>query len=255
MLRRADKVTFMIRRFFGLLLFLISSTALAADASGRLSAFMAYTDLRMGSIEKSLEILASASEAQSGKWVEAKRLLQGYQQSEDGLIVWYLLPDGTYYTVDRGLMDVKLSDRSYFPGLMAGRHVVGALVVSKSTGRRSAVIAVPVAKGGKVTGAIGASVFLDRLSDQIGAMLALGRGETFFALAPDGLTALHSRTDRHFLDPRELGSASLKTAAEAMLSRKSGEVSYEYGNATKQAIFATSLLTRWTFAISRSGGR
>ncbi|MBY0579767.1 MAG: cache domain-containing protein [Burkholderiales bacterium] len=245
----------MIMKFIGILLMLCMGTAFAGEEQGALSAFVAYTDLRMGSIERSLEIAASTHEAKSGKWEDVKDLLQGYQKSEDGLILWYALSDGGYYTVDRGLMDVKLNDRSYFPDLLAGRNVVGSLVVSKSTGRRSAVIAVPVVKDGKVVGAVGASLFLDGLSSRIGSILSLEKGKTFFALAPDGLTALHSKAARHFLDPRELGGESLKKAANEMLSKDSGEVAYEYDNATKRAVFRTSPLTHWKFAISSDGGR
>jgi len=90
------------------------------DAQSLLSAFMSYTDLRIGSVQRSLEILASTAEGKSGKWESMKGLLSGYQKSEDGLIVWYARPDGTYDTADKGLMNVKLSDRSYFPDLMAG---------------------------------------------------------------------------------------------------------------------------------------
>ena len=245
----------MIWKFFLLLLCMLPGAVFAGDGQSQLSAFVSYTDLRMSSVERSLEIVAATGEAKSGKWEDVKGLLQGYQRSEDGLILWYLLPDGRYYTLDKGLMDVKLSDRNYFPDLMAGRNIVGALVISKSTGNRSAVIAVPVMQGDKVVGAIGASLFLDRLSEQVGSMLSLGDGASFFALAPDGLTVLHSKTDRHFLDTRELGSASLKQAATAMLSRDSGTVVYEYDRMAKRAIFRTSSLTQWKFAISRSSAR
>jgi hypothetical protein len=178
-----------------------------------------------------------------------KGLLSGYQKSDGGLIVWFVLPDGTYYTVDKGLMDVKLSDRSYFPDLMAGRPVTGALVISKSTGQRSAVIAVPIMEGGKVAGAIGVSLFLDRLSDQIDSVLDLRADATFFAMAPNGLTTLHKKTDRRFIDPRELGSETLKQAANEMLSGTSGEVAYEFDNTTKTGIYRTSPLTQWKFVI------
>jgi len=217
-----------------------------------LSAFMSYTDLRINSLHQSLEILASTSEAKSRKWENIKALLSGYQKLDDGFIVWYARTDGTYYTVDKGRMDVKLSDRSYFPDLMAGRKIIGALVVSKSTGQRSAVIAVPMKEGGKVVGAIGASLFLDKLSDQIDSILALRTDAAFFALAPNGLTTLHRKTDRHFLDPRELGSETLKKAANEMLLKASGEVTYEFDNATKKAIYRTSPVTHWKFAIAFS---
>jgi len=222
------------------------------DAQSLLSAFMSYTDSRIGTVQRSLEILASTAEGRSGKWENMKGLLGGYQKSEDGLIVWYVRPDGTYYTADKGLMNVKLNDRSYFPDLMAGMNITGALVVSKSTGQRSAVIAVPIKKNGKVVGAIGASLFLDRLSDQIGSALNLRTDAVFFAMAPNGLTTLHSRTDRHFLDPRELGNESLKNAANEMLSGTAGDVSYEFDNATKKAIYRTSPVTQWKFVMTFS---
>lgn len=222
-------------------------------AQSTLSAFMSYTDLRIRSVQQSVEILASTSEARSGDWGNMKDLLAGYQASDEGLIVWFVRPDGTYYTVDKGLMDVTLSDRSYFPDLMAGRHVAGALVVSKATGQRSAVVAVPVKEGEVVVGAIGASVFLDKLSEQIDSVLALGSGTSYFALSPDGLTTLHKQVDRHFLDPRELGSESLKVAVEEMLSGTSGEVTYQFDNSTKKAVYRTSPLTRWRFAIATNG--
>lgn len=220
------------------------------DERSLLSAFIAYTDLRIASVHQSVEILAATSEARSRQWDNMKALLSGYQESGDGLTVWYARPDGAYYTVDKGLMDATLSDRSYFPDLMAGRTIIGALVVSKSTGQRSAVIAVPIEEAGRVVGAIGASLFLDKLSDQLASVLALRTDAAFFALAPDGLTTLHRRTDRHFLDPRELGSPTLREAANEMLSRPSGEVTYEFDNSTKKAIYATSPLTQWKFAIA-----
>ena len=218
-----------------------------------LSAFMSYTDLRIRSVQQSLEILASTGEARSGDWDKMKDLLAGYQAADDGLIVWYVRPDGTYYTVNKGIMDVTLSDRSYFPDLMAGRQITGALVVSKATGQRSAVIAVPVKKGDVAVGAIGASLFLDKLSKQIDSILALGPDTGYFALSPHGLTTLHREADRHFLDPRELGSESLKNAVQEMLSGTAGEVTYEFDNSTKRAVYRTSPLTQWRFAIATRG--
>lgn len=223
-----------------------------ADEQSLLSAFASYADLRMRSVQQSIEVLASTREARSGRWEKMKALLSGYQGSDGGLIVWFVRPDGTYYTPDKGLMDVKLSDRAYFPGLMSGERIMGSLVVSKATGQRSAVIAVPMKKGGRVVGAIGASLFLDKLSDQVGAALALRPDATFYALAPNGLTTLHKQTDRHFVDPREQGSETLKKAADEMLSNPAGETAYVFDNATKKVIYRTSPLTQWKFAISFS---
>jgi hypothetical protein len=233
-----------------------SSAGIAApaeeDANGLLSAFMSYTDLRIRSVQRTLEVLAATSEARSDDWSKMKDLLKGYQDSDEGLIVWYVRPDGTYYTADKGLMDKSLRDRFYFPDLMAGMKITGALVISKATGQRSAIIAVPVEVDGKVAGAVGVSLFLDKLSEQVSASLDLRPGVAFFALAPNGLTTLHRKKERHFLDPREEGSETLKRAATEMLAGTSGKTTYEFDNVTKHAMYRTSALTGWKFAIAFS---
>ena len=242
----------MIKLFLAILMLMLSAASRAETAGqdALLSSFMSYADLRIVSVAHSIEILASSDEAKSGDWLRIKRLLGVYQRADDGFALWYLRTDGSYYTVDKGLMNASLADRDYFPGLIAGRSVTGSLVISKSTGRRSAVIAVPIFRHGKVTGAIGASLFLDNLADRIASMLKLPGDAGFFALAPDGRTTLHLKTERHFLDPRELGSETLKAAVDEMLANDAGELGYEFDDATKRAIYRTSPVTGWKFAIS-----
>ncbi len=55
-------------------------------------------------------------------------------------------------------------------------------------------------------------------------------------MAPNGLTTLHKKTDRYFLDPWELGNESLKQATNEMLANPAGETTYEFDNVTKKAI-------------------
>jgi hypothetical protein len=226
------------------------SSPAEADAQSLLSAFLSYTDLRMRSVQQGLELLAATAEVKSGQWENMKDLLDVYQKSDGRLIVWYVRPDGTYYTPDKGLMEVKLSDRDYFADLMAGRKIIGSLVISKSTGQRSAVTAIPIEQGGKVVGGIGASLFLDQLAEEIASVLALRLGVAFFALAPDGRTTLHPRTDRHFLDPREQGSETLRKTADEMLAKSAGESAYFFDNVHRKVIFRTSALTQWKFALT-----
>jgi len=128
--------------------------------------------------------------------------------------------------------------------------ITGSLVISKATNKRSAIIAVPVEVDGKVIGALGVSLFLDKLSEQISAALDLRPGVDFFALAPNGLTTLHSVTSRHFLDPREQGSKTLKRAATEMLAGTSGKTTYKFDNVMKHAMYRTSTLTGWKYAIA-----
>jgi len=90
------------------------------------------------------------------------------------------------------------------------------------------------------------------LSDQVGSALNLRADASFFAMTPSGQTALHRKTDRHFVDPRDFGSETLKKAANEMLSGISGEVIYEFDNAVKNTIYRTSSLTQWKFALAFS---
>lgn len=222
------------------------------DAQSLLSTFMSYTDLRMRAVQQGLEVLAATSEVKSGKWETMKGLLELYQKLDGKLIVWYVLPDGRYYTVDKGLMGVNLSDRSYFPDLMAGKKITGSLVVSKSTGQRSAVTAIPIHQGGKVVAGLGASLFLDELAEDVGSVLSLRPDLAFFALAPNGQTTLHRNKDRHFLDPREQGSETMKKAVNEMLSKEAGESTYFFDDVNKKVIYRTSPLTQWKFAMTFS---
>jgi hypothetical protein len=225
------------------------------EAQSLLSAFMSYTDLRLTSVQQGLELLAATSEVRSGQWENMRGLLALLQKLDGKLAVWYVLPDGTYYTVDQGRMDVKLSEREYFADLMAGRKIIGSLVVSKSTGRRSAVTAIPIEQGGRVVAAVGASLFLDRVAEEIGSLLHLRPEVSFFALAPDGRTTLHQKTERHFLDPRELGSETLKDAVNEMLAQDAGEATYFFDNVQKKAMYRTSPLTQWKFALTFPGAK
>jgi hypothetical protein len=106
-----------------------------------------------------------------------------------------------------------------------------------------------VKSDGQVTGALGASLFLDDLSDEISKTTGLPADVIFFALNPQGLTALNSKTERIFQDPTKQGSPSLTKAAREMLSRQEGAATYEFLDQTREIVYRTSPLTGWKFAL------
>jgi hypothetical protein len=228
----------------------VVAQAPSADDESLLSAFLSYTDLRIRSVQQTLEILAATAEVRSGNWEDMKVLLQLWQQSDAKFAAWYALPDGKYYTADKGLMDVTLADRPYFPALMAGKNVVGDLVTSKSVSDPAAVIAVPIVKDGKLVGAVGASLLLRPLSEDVASGLRLPPDKSFFAWHPSGQIALHSEAKRVLDDPRNEGSESLTKAANEILATESGQVKYVLGGMQKNAVYRTSALTGWKFIIS-----
>ena len=77
---------------------------------------------------------------------------------------------------------------------MAGNKVLGDLVVSKSTGKKSLIVAVPVRSDGEVIGGVGATIFLENLSELLAEELGLSPGMTFYAVTSEGEVALHLET-------------------------------------------------------------
>ena len=171
-----------------------SSGADKIDMQIGVDALAALADSHISSYVSSFESLRLTDEVQSGDWEAMEPLLAKVAHPESAAAVWFVLPDGSYSTVSGGAQTANLSDRDYFPKLLAGQTVLGDLVVSKSTGRKSAVVAVPVMQGQQVIGALGASVFLDDLSDTLRGEMGLPNDVVFAAVASDGEIALHSDT-------------------------------------------------------------
>lgn len=223
-------------------------------ASSILSSFISLTEQHIRTVEHELAVLSVTEEVKSADWERMRRIMQAYQDSGLPGIVWFALPDGNYYTVEKGLVGKKLNERKYFPGLMSGRRMIGDLVFSRSTGRKSVIVSVPVKRDAEVVGGLGASVFIDELSRRIDDAMSLPEKLFFYALTPDGITTLNRNTQLNFKDPRQQGIESLRLAADKMLSTPEGEVTYEFGGTPRYAIYRTSALMNWTFAIGTKLG-
>jgi hypothetical protein len=165
------------------------------SANVGVSAAVGITDAYVASLMGTMQMMAVTSEVTSGNWDTMKGLLTRFQNTSIPLVAWFARPDGSYYTVDKGLTSENLSDRAYFPKVMKGQITVGDLVVSKSTGQKSMVITVPVEKDNKIVGALGVSVFLDQLSGIVAGALDLPNGAVLYAVNGAGEIALHTNTD------------------------------------------------------------
>lgn len=219
------------------------------DGRIALSALIALADHHVASMLDALELAAACGDAVSGEWERMKGLLEQVQRQGTPAAVWFARPDGSYFTVDKGLTGQNLKDRPYFPRLMAGETVMGELVVSRSTGKNSAVVAVPLRRGDDTIGALGASIYLDRLSEILQQELKLPAGMIFFALDDRGDTVLNSNPDRIFKYPAEQGNPALARAASEILAAPEGRTRYEFDGAVRDVIFQVSPLTGWRFAL------
>ncbi len=161
-----------------------------------LSAVRGLAETYAEGLIRTMVVLATTAPVRAASWDGMDGLLAAFEEASLPMATWFALPDGSYYTVDGGLASANLSDRDYFPRVLSGRISAGSVVISRSTGRASTVIAVPVSDHGQVVGVLGVSVFLDTWSQAIGEELDLPEGTVFYAAASDGRLALHSEPSR-----------------------------------------------------------
>lgn len=225
----------------------------AMDARVTLDAYRAAVEARLDGVLAATRTLAATEEVRSGQWARMSGPLAVLAANVDEqAAVWFALPDGSYFTVDKGATGETLRERAYFPALMAGRDVVGALVVSKSTRQRALIVASPVLVDGKVTGAVGVSMDAAKLAASLDQAIRFPADVVFYALDEQGQTALHRSGELIFMFPSDVGSSTLSDAVKTMLSRPEGVVHYRYAGTERTALFQRSELTGWVFVLGKS---
>ena len=176
------------------------------------SAAVGLAETYVEGLIRTMVVLAATTPVKAASWDGMFDLLETFQEASLPMATWFVVPDGSYHTVDGGKASANLSDRAYFPVVMSGQIATGYFVVSRSTGRVSMVTAVPVTSGGQVVGALGVSLFLDSFSLVISEDLALPDGVVFYAATPDGQIALHSEPELLQADVSEAGVIADETA-------------------------------------------
>jgi ABC-type amino acid transport substrate-binding protein len=214
-----------------------------------LSTMIATTDSRILTILRTYEVLVMTSDVRTSRWEKVKPLLAVIEADEPDARTWYANPDGSYYTVVDGLTTASLKDRSYFPTVLSGKESVGTVVVSHSTGRNTAIVAVPVNDNGAITGVLGASVYLDTLTDALNTEIK--DPFIFYAIDKESKFALHSEKGQISRDITSIGaSSSFGQALRTIKTKENGNIAYEDGGIQYNAKFRSSPLTGWRFVVA-----
>jgi hypothetical protein len=128
------------------------------------------------------------------------------------------------------------------------------VVVSHSTGRTTGIIAVPVIEEmTRVTGVLGASVYLDTLSADLNRDIPLPATMYFLALDRDGLVSLHSRSEKIGRQATVQGTPDEIEAVRTMMTKEGGEVTFTSGGVHQTIIFRTSPFSGWKYGIGVEG--
>ncbi|MGD9000504.1 MAG: cache domain-containing protein, partial [Granulosicoccaceae bacterium] len=115
----------------------------------------------------------------------------------------------------------------YFHSLFAGNPVKGFPIYSRSTGKKSALVAAPIVVDNKVIGALGTSIFLEELRTRLNRAFALPQNYMWFVLNAEGNTMLDDNSDFIFMNPLTQGSPSLREAVTEALQHENGPIQYE----------------------------
>lgn len=230
------------------------STQVSLDAKAALGAYRGLVEEHVTGIRRALRVIAESPEARSALWERCGPLLK--RLSDDlttDATAWFALPDGSYSATEGGgETDLNLKDRHYFPILMSGKEVFGDLVISKSTGHRSVIVAVPVSANGKVVGAVGVSLRVRLLSKLVDEYMPLPQNAYFYALERDTRIALHRKAERMFQTPTDVGDEALGEQFKQLLKeRSSGSFEYELNGKKMASIFELSPTLGWYFFIAK----
>lgn len=204
-----------------------------------------FIDIRLGCFWEVLDTFTITSDVQTGQWEKIKPLLVERERLAPEGRIWYLLPDGSYYTTVDDLTSKNLKSRSYFPGLIGGNPVLGDVVVSKSTGRTVVIAAAPIVQDNQVKGALGTSIYLQDINDDICKAFPLSAGYIYFAVDTLGIISLHSDGS---LIGQEL--TSLSDELHQIIEKDSGKCSFDYAGKMWQANWTTANATNWKIVIA-----
>lgn len=229
-----------------------AAPTVTVDGKVALHSLMSLGDGHLKKLADAFSILATMDSVQSGKWQQVRKPLADAARVNVPGLYWFALPNGSYWTVETGRAKGNLSGRAYFPRVLAGETIIGDLVVSKATGKSTAIVAVPVyGQGHKVVGVLGASVYLDKLSKQIEKEMAVPPGYIFYSLDKTPIVGLNIDPHVIFLHPLKVKDPQLTKAVREMLSRDSGTVSYRFHGKMRTVYYQKSPVTGWWYAFGK----
>jgi hypothetical protein len=229
--------------------------AFTVDGKTALHSLVSISDAHMQKLADGLKILATTDAVRSGDWNRIHAQFAEVARMNVAAVYWFAKPDGSYWTLDQGRVTAKLSDREYFPRLLAGQTVIGQLVVSRSTNRNTAIVAVPVhGENNSIAGALGCSVHLDSLSALIRKeMGGLEEGLFFYSFDAKPLVALHADPTIIFIEPMKQQDEGLQQAFREMLSGSEGIVKYIFRGVGRTVLYCKSPVTGWWYGFGRIG--
>src|SRR6056297_313422 len=111
-----------------------------SEAIGDTTLFIYAFETNLNNLRVTLNVLSKTEEVKSGEWERMKGLIGEIQQQDESTLYWFSNPDGSYYTVEKGLTDFSLKEREYFEQLEREEVVYGAVITGYTSLQKSIVV-------------------------------------------------------------------------------------------------------------------
>ncbi|MEN6412705.1 MAG: methyl-accepting chemotaxis protein [Veillonellales bacterium] len=163
--------------------------------------------------------------------------------------IGYVKPDGTFIN-SFGKHD-SVADRDYFQRAIKGESFISDPVVSRSTGKSTTVVAIPVKTDGRVSGVLYGSINMEKISKKV---LEIKVGQTGYAyvLQGDGVAIIHPDKEMA-MKVNTVQDTNfppiLRSVNERVVKGEVGLASYEYAGVHKTVAFAPVPGAKWFLAI------
>ncbi|MBP8696152.1 MAG: Cache 3/Cache 2 fusion domain-containing protein [Syntrophobacterales bacterium] len=215
-----------------------------SESAGNLVRVITDKEIKLAQELASRPETIQAAEKQSAAFSEVLKHVAAV--SGDYQVIYGLDPSGKGFADSHGgkNIGIDLGDRDYFKKAKAEmKHVVGDMVLAKTTGKPVLPFCVPIVKDGKFIGAIATIMTTDALSARFAEMKV---GKTGYAsvINREGMVMIHPKAEAVFkLDVSKLGE--MKDLWALVKSEKAGLAAYTYNGAKKIAAVSPVQINGW----------
>jgi hypothetical protein len=213
-----------------------------SEAIGDTTLFIYAFETNLHHLRITLDVLSKTEEAKSGDWKRMRGLMEEVQKQDESTLYWFSNPDGSYYTVEKGLTDYNLQERKYFEQLQKEESVYGAVITGYTSLKKSVVVARPVYKGETLVGYLGGSKYTDSLVEYLDMMAQDGVLRSFYVITAEGEDIIQYNINEEVA--QVLNALMLETGFGLYPMSENSPLEYQY-------VFGPSPETGWLYAVGK----
>lgn len=213
-----------------------------SEAIGDTTLFIYAFETNLHHLRITLDVLSKTEEVKSGDWKRMCELMEEVQKQDESTLYWFSNPDGSYYTVEKGLTDYNLQERKYFEQLQKEESVYGAVITGYTSLKKSVVVARPVYKGETLVGYLGGSKYTDSLVEYLDMMAQDGVLRSFYVITAEGEDIIQYNINEEVA--QVLNALMLETGFGLYPMSENSPLEYQY-------VFGPSPETGWLYAVGK----